>query len=94
MSRNKHKPIKRRFATKYYRTTKYGPDGFVSQGAAASVKGAVRATVARVFVEGYPLARVYDRELDALLFTVRNDGGNLRVHFEEEQPTTKLRRVK
>lgn len=93
MSRNKRKPIKRRFATKYFRSGRHHEPA-AAQGAASSVKGAVRATVARVFVENYPIARVYDRELDALLFTVRNDGGNLRVHFEEEQPATKLRRVK
>lgn len=93
MSRNKRKPIKRRFATKYFRSARQD-ELLASQGAASSVKGAVRATVVRVFMDGYPIARVYDRELDALLFTVRNDRGNLQVHFEEEQSATKLRRVK
>lgn len=96
MSRKKaHKLYKRPFATLYYRGLHDREHMFVTQGAASTPRGAVRATVVKVFADGYPMARVYDKNLAALLFTVRNSGGNLRVEFADESANTvKLRRVK
>lgn len=96
MSRKKaHKLYKRPYATLYYRGLHDKETSYVTQGAASTPRGAVRATVVKVFADGYPMARVYDKNLVALLFTVRNNGGNLRVEFADESANTvKLRRVK
>lgn len=94
MSRKKaHKVYKRPFATLYYRGLHDRETAYVTQGAASTPRGAVRATVVRVFADGFPLARVYDKNLGALLFTVRNNGGNLRIEFEDasEKPLRLIR---
>ncbi len=96
MSRKRtQKVYKRPYATLYYRGLHDRETSYITQGAASTPRGAVRATVVKVFADGYPLARVYDKNLGALLFTVRNNGGTLRVEFADEQgQTVKLRRVK
>lgn len=96
MSRKtEHKVYKRPYATLYYRGLRDRETAYVTQGSASTPRGAVRATVVRVFADGFPMARVYDKNLGALLFTVRNNGGMLQVEFaDERERPNKLIRVK
>lgn len=92
--------MKRRFATLYYKSGVYrGRPQHIARGTAASIKGAVRATVVRVFMGEYKgcYAVVYDRELEMNILVVRIGANGLEVKATAEltqAQATKLRRVK
>jgi len=72
---------KRPFATHYYRfPTDTGPE-LVSQGAAKTEEGAIRATVVRVFVGQYAKAIIYDRDSGSAMYHVITGPGGLRVRY-------------
>lgn len=90
--------MKRRFATLYY-TTSDVRAGHVARGSAATIKGAVRATVVRVFMGEYKgcNAVIYDRELEMPIMHVRIGANGLEIKSSPELTTsqhTRLRGVK
>jgi hypothetical protein len=75
--------VKRRFATHYY----VGNGVLYARGAAATVKGAIRATVVRVFMREYGgdcWAVIHDRELQIDLMVVRVGRNGLDAVFTPE----------
>lgn len=74
--------MKRRYATRYY-----GHDGTCTGwGAACTPRGAVRATVVRIYDEEHAYAEVIDRRTGVVLHTIRVVGGALRVHYGAAMP--------
>lgn len=88
--------IKRRYATHYYTSVHDRGPSFTSHGAASSERGAIRATVVRIFMGQYGKAVVVDRETNLPLYTIKLTVEGLRVHYGRgeavEQPL--LRRVR
>ncbi len=94
MSRTrKPKPIKRPYSTSYFSTAEAKEADITSHGAASSDKGAIRASVVRIFMGEYRKALVHDRRTGDLLYTIRLDQGGLKVFYGRE-PMVALRRVK
>lgn len=88
--------IKRRFATHYY-ADQNTHRAYISQGAATSPEGAVRATVVRVFMGQYGSAVIFDRVLEAALITIKRGPHGLQAHYHDDklvEMPRQLRRVK
>jgi hypothetical protein len=79
---DKTKPMKRPFATHYYSLDeKRLTADYVSQGAASTPQGAIRATVVRIFMGEYAKAVVVDRRESIVLYTIRKVGDRLQVQY-------------
>lgn len=75
------KPILRRYATHYYSSTSDAVPALSSWGACASEKGAIRASVVRVFTGEYVKAVIFDRELEVPIYSVALGEDGLQVHY-------------
>lgn len=95
MSRKKVVHVKRRFATLYFDQDDAPRNAYVTQGAAASPEGAIRATIVRVFMQQHAKAIIYDRELEVDVLTVRMTAHGLQAYYADKpHEAVKLRRVK
>jgi hypothetical protein len=91
----KSKPIKRPYATHYFTNPDDKLAAYVTHGACSSEKGAIRATVVRIFMGEHAKAVVIDRELDIAIYTIKLTSVGLQVSYGRDQSDrTQLRRVK
>lgn len=81
MRTKKPAPIRRPYATHYYRHATDRAADLVTQGAAKSPEGAIRATVVRVFLEQHEKAVIHDRRTGLAIYTVVRTGAGIRVHY-------------
>lgn len=94
MSKN-DKPIKRPYATMYYSGTSGREPALISQGFAATDRGAIRASVVRIFMGEYNKAVIYDRVQEVPIYTVKIGAHGLQVHYGlATESRAKLHRVK
>lgn len=77
----KVKVFKRPYATMYYADAKATVPGLVSQGFCSSDRGAIRASVVRIFMGEYKKAVIYDRKLGIPVYTVQLGKGGLQAHY-------------
>jgi hypothetical protein len=81
---NTRKPkaeIKRPFATHYFTLAADRVADVVSQGAAASEQGAIRAAIVRVFMGQFQKAIIYDRHTGVAVYHIRPGAGGLQVRY-------------
>lgn len=95
MSRKKVVKVKRRFATLYFDQDSAPRNAYVTQGAACTPEGAVRATIVRVFMRQHAKAIIYDRELETDVLQVRMTSQGLQAYYvDKPHEAVKLRRIK
>lgn len=70
-------PLKRPYQTLYF--TKYGLTTHDSQGHAGSEKGAIRASVVRVFEGEYKLATIHENGV--VIYTVKRTKDGITIHY-------------
>lgn len=89
------KALLRPYATHYF-TDAYARDAsWTSQGFSATDRGAIRASVVRIFMGEYGKALIYDRENGALVYTVKVGANGLQIHYGSGQTEVHhIRRVK
>ena len=84
-TQRKDKPIKRPYATLYYTGSRTREPALTSQGFASTDKGAIRATVVRIFMGEYVRAVIYDRHLGIPIYTVELGEYGLQVQYGDSQ---------
>lgn len=80
--RPKVKVVPKVRAARPYKTLYFDQDrggGWVSHGSAATEKGAIRASVVRVFMDQYRRAEVYEEEV--CIYTIRHAGRGLVIDY-------------
>jgi hypothetical protein len=70
---------KRPYTNLYYANPTDPPTQWVSHGHASSERGAIRASVVRVFVGQYAMTRVYCD--GALLYTIHHNARGMRISY-------------
>lgn len=73
--------IKRPFATHYFTLASDRVADVVSQGAASSEQGAIRAAIVRVFMGQYQKAVIFDRYTGVAVYHIRPGAGGLQVRY-------------
>lgn len=87
--------LKRPYATHYFTDALARDTAWTSQGFSASDRGAIRASVVRIFMGEYGKALVYDRENGALVYTIKVGASGLQIHYGSGQAEVQhIRRVK
>lgn len=77
------KPKKRPFVNMYYATHNAPVDQYVSQGHAASERGAIRASVVRVFMNEHAMTRVFHEGVQ--IYTIHHSKAGLQIKFGRSQ---------
>lgn len=94
----KIKPIKRPYATQYYADADehHSKPTMTSQGAASTERGAIRASVVRIFMGEFSKAIIYDRIKEIPIYTVKVGAHGLQIHYglAKDDNKAKLHRVK
>lgn len=90
----KQDEIKRPFANYYGDDPRRGGFQVAAQGFAATEKGAIRASVVRIFMGEHSICTIYDRRDGTLVYTVRLTTEGLKVHYGQAPESAQLRRVK
>lgn len=87
--------LKRPFVTYYYSDIGARDQAWTSQGFSASDRGAVRASVVRIFMGEYGKALIYDRRDGTLAYTVKVGASGLQIHYGSATGEIRhIRRVK
>lgn len=73
--------LKRPYLTQYYNDAGTRDNAWSSQGFSASDRGAVRASVVRIFMGEYGKALIYDRRDGTLAYTVKVGANGLQIHY-------------
>jgi len=73
--------LKRRYATRYYATKEAALEAVVTQGAAASEQGAIRAAVVRIFLGQHGKCVVIDRTTGEQMYQMFRGAGGLQTKY-------------